>query len=435
MLSPYKVAFQDRAVIALKGFAPASWHEFLRTHGLHYQPELVCFVYDGNPLPEPVLKLLASQSALDPAITETILNGGGVASDALPTVPIEVEPAPKKRKATKPKPKKSPAELFRMTAAKLNEDAAKRETPPLHLDTRQRQDKFSSQLEVARNQRNLAYRLNVLADYWKTNTVPEPLRPVTTKKVTMLLNANHFDQLKAADRKTLARYGLDTEAAYTATRNAWLELGEARDTAAAARLSLAEAKAVLHVPHFLPTTPDAAHELLKPMPWREGLTILEPFAGVGNLLAAVQAQGKPHHPHYTVLDKHAPFVEVLNQKGVKATTADIMTQTPDTLGTFDRIITHPPFEHGARMLITRTTLEYRILRHMFTFLNPGGRLIALMPTAIVKRYEHVASTIEFMDWLEQHGSVERLPVGILRTIETPHATIVSRVVLDKPTGA
>src|SRR5205085_10643498 len=54
---------------------------------------------------------------------------------------------------------------------------------------------------------------------------------------------------------------------------------------------------------------------------------------------------------------------------VKARCADFLGQTPEGLGTFDRIVMNPPFDRGA---------DIEHVEHARRFLKPGGRLVAVV---------------------------------------------------------
>ncbi len=57
------------------------------------------------------------------------------------------------------------------------------------------------------------------------------------------------------------------------------------------------------------------------------------------------------------------MADVVRLKGSTSSRADFLAVTPDTLGTFDRILMNPPFERGA---------DAEHVRHAFRFLTPGG---------------------------------------------------------------
>ena len=67
-----------------------------------------------------------------------------------------------------------------------------------------------------------------------------------------------------------------------------------------------------------------------------------------------------------------PFLEnLVNHPDFQAgeTTTSFLEQTPEGLGTFDRVVMNPPFDRGA---------DIRHVEHARTFLKPGGRLVAVV---------------------------------------------------------
>lgn len=139
---------------------------------------------------------------------------------------------------------------------------------------------------------------------------------------------------------------------------------------------------VVSAPQLFPTPPELAKrvvELAFEDGWgvqicaemNERCRILEPSAGTGNLLAAIREAAKEERS--TLYDVVAVEVNqtlahaLLVQYGEKVICADFLTRNGD-LGKFDRIVMNPPFAHGA---------DIKHILHALTFLNPGGRLVAI----------------------------------------------------------
>lgn len=102
-----------------------------------------------------------------------------------------------------------------------------------------------------------------------------------------------------------------------------------------------------------------------------GQRILEPSAGTGNLITAVEATGT--RTDIVAVELNYGLAQVLNNgNGNKWGIAEIVQgdflEQNGNLGKFDRIIMNPPFENGS---------DIKHIRHALTFLKSGGRLVAL----------------------------------------------------------
>lgn len=122
---------------------------------------------------------------------------------------------------------------------------------------------------------------------------------------------------------------------------------------------------------FYPTPRALADEMLKDIKWNDVYTILEPSAGKGDLIEAVEAAIKRD---YTARDNHRSIhcVEIdpnlqaiLRSKGYKLIHDDFLTFGSPLK--YDLVIMNPPFSNGAAHLL-------KALTHV----RPGGCVICLL---------------------------------------------------------
>lgn len=135
--------------------------------------------------------------------------------------------------------------------------------------------------------------------------------------------------------------------------------------------------------NLFPTPPDLADRVIELADIHYGQHVLEPSAGTGRLLDAIQRRFKHHVEsglvhHFSDLHIRVTAVEIdeamchhalTHQRfavWVTATQADFLTW--ETTELFDRIVANPPFRRG---------VDVRHIEKMRTLLKPGGRLVAI----------------------------------------------------------
>ncbi len=122
------------------------------------------------------------------------------------------------------------------------------------------------------------------------------------------------------------------------------------------------------VAHQLFQTPaELAARLVALLPAFEGLSVLEPSAGLGRLLDALKP-GKPGE--VVAVEFAAACVAELHRRDDLAAVhhGDFLQMQPGVLGMFDRIAMNPPFT-------TRSDIKH--ILHARRFLMPGGTIAAL----------------------------------------------------------
>lgn len=116
------------------------------------------------------------------------------------------------------------------------------------------------------------------------------------------------------------------------------------------------------------TPAELAARLVALMDIKPGARVLEPSAGLGRMLDALE----PYLPSEIVAVEVAPACagELFKQDraGVTIKQRDFLETTPEELGLFDAVAMNPPFHMRA---------DIRHIQHARKFLKPGGRLAAL----------------------------------------------------------
>lgn len=177
----------------------------------------------------------------------------------------------------------------------------------------------------------------------------------------------------------------------------------------AMRESLKAGIKVIAAPSLFPTPPDVARQVVELADIRPGHRVLEPSAGTGALLSAigrsrVDCKAVAVEINSCLADKLATMFVV----NVDVRCADFLQCNGD-LGTFDRIVMNPPFDHGA---------DVRHIQHARKFLKPVGRLVAIVANGPRQReaFEPIATA-----WID-------LPAGTFKDQGTNINTAI--VVID-----
>jgi len=143
----------------------------------------------------------------------------------------------------------------------------------------------------------------------------------------------------------------------------------------AMKKSLREGVKTVAVPQLFPTPAQAAAPMVVLADIQPGQSILEPSAGTGRLVDAI-LQAHPDADIIAVeIDKR--LIEALRPKCTAVKCGDFLESNGD-LGKFDRILMNPPFENGA---------DIKHIKHAVTFLNPGGKLVAICAAGPRQREE------------------------------------------------
>jgi phospholipid N-methyltransferase len=180
---------------------------------------------------------------------------------------------------------------------------------------------------------------------------------------------------------------------------------------------------------FFPTPKSEAENMVDIANISEGMDVLEPSAGNGNIADAIKETGI----NPDVIEIASSLREILQAKGHNLVDNDFLAYTGKK---YDRIIMNPPFGHGAE------ALDIDHVKHAYSLLKPGGRIVAIMGAGTFFRTDKKA--VEFREWLDSIGAeYEKLPDNTFadKTLMSTTGVAAYRVVIDntisrdEPSGA
>lgn len=150
-----------------------------------------------------------------------------------------------------------------------------------------------------------------------------------------------------------------------------------------------------NIPGFFPTPAKIAERMANIAGIRKGMRVLEPSGGKGDLADAARARGAI----VDVIELQYSLRELLALKGFNVVAHDFLSF--EAADPYDVIMMNPPFENGQ---------DIEHLRHAFTMLKPGGKLVAI--TSEGPFFREDKASLEFRAWLEEReGESERLDAG------------------------
>lgn len=152
------------------------------------------------------------------------------------------------------------------------------------------------------------------------------------------------------------------------------------------------------------TPPDLAARMVEAANFGPDVRLLEPSAGLGRLLDAVELLAAEV---VAVEVAAACTAELYRQEreGVTILQRNFLDTTPAELGTFDAVLMNPPFHLRD---------DVRHILHARTFLRPGGTLCAL---CLDTHHREAALRPLAATW-------EKIPAGIFRSEGTKVATVL-----------
>lgn len=140
--------------------------------------------------------------------------------------------------------------------------------------------------------------------------------------------------------------------------------------------------------------------------------VLEPSAGQGGIADYI-----PEDCELFCVELLPENAAVLKEKGYEVYQGDFLSVTPDA--TYTHIVMNPPFEK-------QQDIDH--VTHAWKFLMSGGRLVSVMSAGILFRENK--KTVDFRNFVEEHGYIERLPANSFKESGTGVNTCI--IVINKP---
>lgn len=194
---------------------------------------------------------------------------------------------------------------------------------------------------------------------------------------------------------------------YQQAKQAEAALREAKERAKEGRASLELVSSLKHVPGFFPTPRALVRRMIQEAAIEPGMTILEPSAGKGDIVAQAIAAGAS----VECVEQNFTLAEHLRRKGYSVRCSDFLALSADP--SFDRVLMNPPFERG---------IDAEHIRHAFRFLKPGGRLVAIASSTTGSKLD---------SWIAEHaGFCEQLEAGTFAKSERPTNVNTCLIVVD-----
>jgi protein-L-isoaspartate O-methyltransferase len=172
------------------------------------------------------------------------------------------------------------------------------------------------------------------------------------------------------------------------------------------------------LPGFFPTPRPVINRMLELVQLKGTERVLEPSCGKGDILDAITEQFPD--ADVTGIEINRSLQEILEAKGYQIAYEDFLEHQ----GQYDCVVMNPPFEDGQ---------EINHVRHAFSLLAPGGRLVSVMSEGPFFRSD--SKSIAFRAWLDEVGAeTESLPQNAFRGSEAFRETGVSTriIVLTRP---
>jgi predicted RNA methylase len=165
------------------------------------------------------------------------------------------------------------------------------------------------------------------------------------------------------------------------------------------------------------TPEDVALDVVRRAKIEPGMSVLEPSAGIGNLVDAIEKAGG----RVEAFEIDAKRLQACKDRCILAgglRLSDFLSSKPEPV--FDRVVMNPPFAKQA---------DIAHVLHAAKFLKPGGRLVSIMSASVTFRTD--SKTEAFRDFINARGAHHgHLPAASFRQ----SGTMVNAVVVsfDEP---
>ena len=162
------------------------------------------------------------------------------------------------------------------------------------------------------------------------------------------------------------------------------------------------------IPGFFPTPPALVERVIDLADIEDGMEVLEPSAGKGDLAVAVREAGG----QVTCVEVNARLCHILALQKLHPICMDFFQYQPEML--FDRVVMNPPFENKA---------DLYFIQHAYSAVKPGGKLVAIAATSI----QNYGS-----DFLEVTGAtVSKNPPNAFRSAFRPTGVNTVTIVIER----
>lgn len=121
---------------------------------------------------------------------------------------------------------------------------------------------------------------------------------------------------------------------------------------------------VVSAPQLFPTPKEVAEQVIELANIQAGNLVLEPSAGTGALLSAIDCPCE-----VLAVEINQQLAASLEGKATQVVCADFLEMRPAGTAEMDRVVMNPPFENGS---------DIKHVEHAIKFLRKGGRLVSIV---------------------------------------------------------
>jgi hypothetical protein len=174
-----------------------------------------------------------------------------------------------------------------------------------------------------------------------------------------------------------------------------------------------------NIPDYFPTPKTITDQLIDLADIEDNMSILEPSAGNGNIMDAVNNHSKENNLniHLKGLEINFGLIDILKLKNYQVKQGNFLEL--NHINMYDRVIMNPPFSNYQ---------DIEHVLHAYECLKDGGKLVAIMSEGSFFRTDK--KSIQFREFLSDHGYSIELESGAFKDSGT---MVKSRiVVIDKP---
>ena len=269
--------------------------------------------------------------------------------------------------------------------------------------THRRQSFADNAMRKKENLIKNATALNRLANLWENNECPEILKEVRT--------ASDFDtyyprDLKEDDKgcwfeekqpiflKKAIRMGLKSQADNQPFKDAIKQLSEVVLSHEEIQKRELDKKLVAlrssNIPGFFPTPDNVIDLMIEHAHLDDGLTVLEPSAGIGSICDKVRDSG--YGCMINACEIVPSLYDILVLKGYVCSNEDILSVDKVNIP-WDRILMNPPFEKKQDII--------HVMHCYNTFLKYGGILVSIMSAGVMNNTDKKSE--DFREFVDANG--------------------------------